>query len=134
MYDYLVVGSGLYGATFAQQAKAHGKSVLVIDKRPNVAGNIYTEKVEGMWKNLKADYLGLAHYRRHFCLRKKKAENGEESKWKSILNSKEAQILCKQYDVIVPEKRHYVIETLESHYAHTHYFSNITSLVVSKSF
>ena len=44
MYDYLVVGSGLYGATFAQQAKAHGKSVLVIDKRPNIAGNIYTEK------------------------------------------------------------------------------------------
>lgn len=48
MYDYLVVGSGLYGATFAQQAKAHGKLVLVIDKRPNIAGNIYTEKVEGI--------------------------------------------------------------------------------------
>lgn len=48
MYDYLVVGSGLYGATFAQQAKTQGKSVLVIDKRPNVAGNIYTEKVEGI--------------------------------------------------------------------------------------
>ena len=47
-YDYLIVGSGLYGATFAQQAKAHGKSVLVIDKRPNIAGNIYTEKVEGI--------------------------------------------------------------------------------------
>ena len=78
-----------------------------------------------MWKNLKADYLGLAHYRRHFCLRKKKAENGEESKWKSVLNSKEAQILCKLYDVIVPEKRHYVIETLESHYAHTHYIEHL---------
>ena len=78
-----------------------------------------------MWKNLKADYLGLAHYRRHFCLRKKKAESGEESKWKSVLNSKEAQILCKQYDVIVPEKRHYVIETLESHYAHTHYIEHL---------
>lgn len=48
MYDYLVVGSGLYGATFAQQAKTHGKSVLVIDKRPNIAGNVYTEKVEGI--------------------------------------------------------------------------------------
>ena len=47
MYDYLVVGSGLYGAVFAQQAEAAGKSVLVIDKRPNIAGNIYTEKVEG---------------------------------------------------------------------------------------
>ena len=48
MYDYLVVGSGLYGATFAHEAHQHGKSVLVIDKRPNIAGNIYTEKVEGI--------------------------------------------------------------------------------------
>lgn len=48
MYDYLVVGAGLYGAVFAQQAKAAGKSVLVIDKRPNIAGNVYTEKVEGI--------------------------------------------------------------------------------------
>ena len=48
MYDYLVVGSGLYGAVFAQQAKAAGKSVLVIDKRNNIAGNVYTEKMEGI--------------------------------------------------------------------------------------
>ncbi|WP_419570425.1 UDP-galactopyranose mutase, partial [Ruminococcus sp.] len=45
---YLIVGSGLYGATIAQQAKKAGKSVLVIDKRPNIGGNIYTEKVEGI--------------------------------------------------------------------------------------
>ena len=48
MYNYLVVGAGLYGAVFAQQAKAAGKSVLVIDKRDHVAGNVYTEKVEGI--------------------------------------------------------------------------------------
>ena len=47
-YNYLIVGSGLYGATIAQQAKKAGKSVLVIDKRPNIGGNIYTEKVEGI--------------------------------------------------------------------------------------
>ena len=47
-YNYLIVGSGLYGATIAQQAKKAGKSVLVIDKRSNVGGNIYTEKVEGI--------------------------------------------------------------------------------------
>lgn len=47
-FDYLVVGSGLYGAIFAHEAKAHGKSVLVVDKRPNIAGNIYTENVEGI--------------------------------------------------------------------------------------
>lgn len=47
-YNYLIVGSGLYGATIAQQAKKAGKSVLVIDKRPNIGGNIYTEKIEGI--------------------------------------------------------------------------------------
>ena len=47
-YDYLIVGSGLYGAVFAQQVKEAGKSVLVIDKRPNVAGNVYTERIEGI--------------------------------------------------------------------------------------
>ena len=47
-YDYLVVGAGLYGAVFAQKAKEAGKTVLVIDKRPNIAGNVYTEEVEGI--------------------------------------------------------------------------------------
>ncbi|MBR2375945.1 MAG: UDP-galactopyranose mutase [Clostridia bacterium] len=45
-YDYLVVGAGLYGAVFAQQAKQSGKSVLVIDKRPHIGGNVYTKPVE----------------------------------------------------------------------------------------
>ncbi len=48
MYDYLVVGSGLFGSVFARQATDSGKKVLVIDKRPNIAGNVYTEKVEGI--------------------------------------------------------------------------------------
>lgn len=48
MYDYLVVGSGLFGAVFARQATDAGKKVLVIDKGPNIAGNVYTEKVEGI--------------------------------------------------------------------------------------
>ena len=47
-YDYLIVGSGLYGAVFAQCAHAAGKKVLVIDKRPNIAGNVYTENIEGI--------------------------------------------------------------------------------------
>ena len=48
MYDYLIVGSGLFGSVFARQAADAGKKVLVIDKRPNIAGNVYTEKVEGI--------------------------------------------------------------------------------------
>ena len=47
-YNYLVVGSGLYGAIFAHEAKKSGKTVLVVDKRPNIAGNVYTEKTEGI--------------------------------------------------------------------------------------
>ena len=45
-YDYLIVGAGLYGATIAHEAKKAGKSVLVIDRRPNIAGNVYTEDIE----------------------------------------------------------------------------------------
>lgn len=47
-YDYLVVGAGLYGAVFAHEAKQKGKSVLVIDKRPHIAGNVYSKQVEGI--------------------------------------------------------------------------------------
>lgn len=47
-YDYLVVGAGLYGAVFAHEARKAGKAVLVIDRRPNIAGNVYTEDVEGI--------------------------------------------------------------------------------------
>ena len=47
-YDYLVVGAGLYGSVFAHEAKKAGKSVLVIDKRPNIAGNVFTEDIEGI--------------------------------------------------------------------------------------
>lgn len=47
-YDYLIVGAGLYGAVFAQKATAAGKKVLLIEKRNHVAGNVYTEDVEGI--------------------------------------------------------------------------------------
>lgn len=47
-FDYLVVGSGLYGSVFAHEAKAHGRSVSVIDKRSNIGGNIYTENIDGI--------------------------------------------------------------------------------------
>ena len=47
-YDYLIVGAGLYGAVCAREAVRAGKTVLVIDKRPNIAGNVYTEELEGI--------------------------------------------------------------------------------------
>lgn len=47
-YDYLIVGSGLYGATFAYRAKQMGKQCLMIDKRPHLGGNVYCENIEGI--------------------------------------------------------------------------------------
>ena len=47
-YDYLIVGAGLYGAVCAREALSAGKKVLVIDKRPHIAGNVYTEQIEGI--------------------------------------------------------------------------------------
>ena len=47
-YDYLIVGSGLFGATFAYLAKKQGKKCLVIDKRQHLGGNVYCENIEGI--------------------------------------------------------------------------------------
>ena len=47
-YDYLVVGAGLYGAVFAHEAAKYGKKVLVVERRPNIAGNVYTKSIEGI--------------------------------------------------------------------------------------
>ena len=47
-YDYLIVGAGLYGAVFAHEAVKRGKSVLVVEKRSHIGGNIYTENIEGI--------------------------------------------------------------------------------------
>ena len=48
MYDYIIVGAGLFGSVIAYRAHKQGKKVLVIDKRNHIAGNVYTEKVEGI--------------------------------------------------------------------------------------
>ena len=47
-YNFLIVGSGLYGSTFAKQATKKGYKVLVIEKRNHIGGNIYTEKINGI--------------------------------------------------------------------------------------
>ena len=47
-YDFLIVGAGLYGAVFANEARKAGKSCIVIDKRDHIAGNIYTKEIEGI--------------------------------------------------------------------------------------
>ncbi|GGL50602.1 DUF4422 domain-containing protein [Sporolactobacillus putidus] len=71
------------------------------------------------WKNLDGDFLGLVHYRRHFCDRSF-FFGPINAKWKHILSSGTAQRLLAHSDVIMPKKRHYWIETSMSHYVHAH--------------
>jgi hypothetical protein len=76
------------------------------------------------WKNLKCDYIGLAHYRRYLD-NKNLIYRILNGKFISILSEHEVKGLLKKYDVILPKKRRYYIETLYSHYAHTHYVDHL---------
>ena len=66
------------------------------------------------WKNLDADYIGLVHYRRHFSMKNK-------MKFENVLKYKELKPYLDEIKIFVPNKRKYYIETLYSHYEHTHY-------------
>ena len=66
------------------------------------------------WKNLKSDYIGLAHYRRHF-----KGKTKSKNKFEQVISDKEVKALLKNNDIILPKKRNYYIENLYSHYEHT---------------
>ena len=68
------------------------------------------------WKNLDADYLGLVHYRRYFM------KNSKKFDWNNILDEEKAiEIFSRGYKAIVPQKRHYVIESVYDHYIHSHH-------------
>lgn len=83
------------------------------------------------WKNLDADFLGLAHYRRQFSFKKKSRDPFD-----NILTSDEAEKLISRYSVVVPSRRKYYIETLYSHYAHTHYAEHleITKQIINEKY
>ena len=78
------------------------------------------------WKNLQADYIGLTHYRRHFT--SKGAQNVENKKL-NVLKADEWQQVLQTHHVVVPKKRRYYIETIQSQYIHAH---NIKGLAAAK--
>ena len=82
------------------------------------------------WKNLSTDYIGLVHYRRYFALRKRK------DSWSSILSYSDIEPFLGKIKLFVPSKRKYYIETLYSHYAHTHYASHLdkTREIIAKKY
>lgn len=71
------------------------------------------------WKNLDEDFIGLSHYRRHFCIKKSKLD------FENVLSYKEIEPYLDSIRVFVPQKRKYYIESLYSHYAHTHYAEHL---------
>lgn len=83
--------------------------------------NDYYSELTGLywaWKNLDSDYLGLVHYRRYLTAPNKKVKDNDSID-SIVLSRSETEKLLEHYDILVPRKRHYVIETLESHYANT---------------
>ena len=120
---------------------AEGKQDFGLKNKDNVGENIsaknpfYSELTGVYWafKNLKADYVGLVHYRRYFKGKQNFIVNG---KTKKILSKEEIEKLLTKTDVVLPKKRNYYIESLYSHYAHTMYVEplDITGEIIKQKY
>lgn len=117
---------------------AEGKTTELCYQKDNVGDNISSQnggfcELTGLywaWKNLHADYIGLVHYRRHFALKK------YGSVWERVLCCQDIEPFIGKVKVFVPLKRHYYMESLYSHYAHTHYADQLdkTRSIISNQY
>lgn len=110
IYLPLEVGASLNANAFLSTRDNEG--VNISEKNP-----LYCEltALYWAWKNLDSDYIGMVQYRRYFA-----GKNREKDPYKRILTGKELSPMLHSFEIFVPQKRHYYIETLYSHYAHTH--------------
>ena len=121
---------------------AEGKQDLGYTK-DNTGDNISTKnpyfcELTGLywaWKNLNNDYIGLAHYRRHFSNTNKRLKTQEE-KFNNLLTKDTLDKLLNDTDIIVPKKRKYYIENLYDHYKHTMYIEplDITRDIIKEKY
>lgn len=114
---YLPVHVGAKGKETIENYQRDDEGENISEKNP------YFCELTGLywaWKNLNANYIGLAHYRRHFSI-SKKLPNDVNGRIKLVLNENEASKILENTDIILPNKRNYYIEDLYSHYKHTMY-------------
>lgn len=112
-------------------------------KKDNVGEHIsnknlnYSEltAVYWLWKNTVAEYKGLTHYRRHFS-KNESVSLFSTGKFEDVLDKEKLEALLTEADIVLPKKRKYYIETIESHYNHTHYEEDlkVTRIVMEKLF
>lgn len=124
MYIPVRVNNGAAEDSFGYQGDDEGENISA--KNPNFCE--LTVMYWG-WKNLKCDYMGLAHYRRHFSV----TRPGKD-KFQWIMTGEQAAKLCVKHDVILPKHRNYFIESLWKHYEHTHDVSHLekTRVIISE--
>lgn len=120
---YIPIHSGAELSELDLNYQKDNTGINISKKNPN-----YSEltALYWLWKNNNSNYKGLVHYRRHFSLRKK-VFWFEEGKFKDVLDSERLSSLLKKNDIILPCKRKYYIETIYSHYLHTHYVNDLVT-------
>ena len=114
---YLPIQVGAEGKqSFGFQRDNIGENISSVNPRMCELTAIYWA-----WKNLDVDYIGLVHYRRHFTTVKRIKRLKVKDKFTMILSKEEAERILKQYDLILPNKRKYYIESIQSHFIHLPY-------------
>lgn len=115
IYVPIHVGKELKNEDFGYQGDNEGENIS--------SKNLNFCELTGLywaWKNLQNEYIGLAHYRRHFSVRKCKSKIPEE-RMNYVLTKEEASKILERTNIILPKKRNYYIETIYNHYKHTMY-------------